>query len=42
MSRWFRLYDDLVDDPKIQRLPGETVKALLNQRREHEPEDGAS
>lgn len=30
MSRWFRLYDDLVDDPKIQRLPGETVKALLN------------
>lgn len=30
MSRWFRLYDDLVDDPKIQRLSGETVKALLN------------
>ena len=30
MSRWFRLYDDLVDDPKIQRLPGEMVKALLN------------
>lgn len=30
MSRWFRLYDDLVDDPKIQRLPGETLKALLN------------
>jgi hypothetical protein len=30
VSRWFRLYDDLVDDPKIQRLPGETVKALLN------------
>jgi len=30
MSRWFRLYDDLVDDPKIQRLPGETVKALIN------------
>jgi DNA-binding transcriptional ArsR family regulator len=30
VSRWFRLYDDLVDDPKIQRLPGDTVKALLN------------
>lgn len=30
MSRWFRVHDELVDDPKIQRLPGETVKALLN------------
>jgi DNA-binding transcriptional ArsR family regulator len=30
MSRWFRVYDDLVDDPKVQRLPGETVKSLLN------------
>lgn len=30
MSRWFRVYDDLVDDPKIQRLPGDLVKALLN------------
>jgi hypothetical protein len=30
MSRWFRVYDDLVDDPKVQRLPGEMVKALLN------------
>jgi hypothetical protein len=30
MSRWFRVYDDLVDDPKVQRLPGDTVKALLN------------
>jgi len=30
MSRWFRLYDNLVDDPKIQRLSGEMVKALLN------------
>lgn len=30
MSRWFRVYDDLVDDPKIQRLPGDTVKSLLN------------
>jgi len=30
VSRWFRVYDNLVDDPKIQRLSGETVKALLN------------
>lgn len=30
MSRWFRVYDDLVDDPKVQRLPAELVKALLN------------
>jgi DNA-binding transcriptional ArsR family regulator len=30
MSRWFRVYDDLVDDPKVQRLSGEMVKALLN------------
>jgi DNA-binding transcriptional ArsR family regulator len=30
MSRWFRVHDDLVDDPKIQRLPGDMVKALLN------------
>lgn len=30
MSRWLRLYDDLVDDPKVQRLPGEMFKALIN------------
>lgn len=30
MSRWFRVYDDLVDDPKVQRLPGDMVKSLLN------------
>jgi DNA-binding transcriptional ArsR family regulator len=30
MSRWFRVYDDLVDDPKVQRLSGEMVKSLLN------------
>lgn len=30
MSRWFRVYDDLVDDPKVQRLSGDLVKALLN------------
>lgn len=30
MSRWLRLYDDLVDDPKVQRLPGDLFKALIN------------
>ena len=30
MSRWFRVYDDLVDDPKVQRLPDAMFKALMN------------
>ena len=30
MSRWFRVYDDLVDDPKVQRLPAELFRALVN------------
>lgn len=30
MSRWFRVHDDLVDDPKIQLLDGDMVKSLLN------------
>jgi hypothetical protein len=30
MSRWFRVYDDLVDDEKVQMLSGDLVKALLN------------
>jgi hypothetical protein len=30
MTRWLRLYDDLVDDPKVQRLPAETFKGLIN------------
>lgn len=30
MSRWFRLYDDLVDDPKVQQLPAATFKGLIN------------
>jgi hypothetical protein len=30
MSRWFRCYDDLVDDPKVQQLPAETFKSLIN------------
>lgn len=27
MSRWFRYYDEALDDPKVQRLPGEMFKA---------------
>ncbi len=30
MSRWFRVYDGLVEDPKVQRLPAETFKGLIN------------
>lgn len=30
MSRWFRLYDELLDDPKMQRLPPATFKAVIN------------
>lgn len=30
MSRWFRVYDDLIDDPKVQRLPDRLFKALIN------------
>ncbi len=30
MSRWFRVYDDLVDDPKVQRLPPALFKHLIN------------
>jgi hypothetical protein len=30
VSRWFRLYDELLDDPKVQRLPGEDFKAWVN------------
>jgi hypothetical protein len=30
MSRWFRCYDDLVDDPKVQQLPAEQFKGLIN------------
>jgi hypothetical protein len=30
MSRWFRMYDELLDDPKVQRLPGEDFKAWVN------------
>lgn len=30
MSRWFRVYDDLIDDPKVQRLSAELFRALVN------------
>lgn len=30
MTRWFRFYDDAVNDPKVQRLAGETFKAWVN------------
>jgi hypothetical protein len=30
MSRWFRYYDDALNDLKVQRLPGELFKAWVN------------
>jgi hypothetical protein len=30
MTRWFRVYDNLIDDPKIQRLDPTLFKALIN------------
>jgi hypothetical protein len=30
VSRWFRVYDDMVDDPKVQRLSPDLFKALVN------------
>jgi hypothetical protein len=30
MSYWFRVYDDLVDDPKVQQLDPPLFKALIN------------
>jgi hypothetical protein len=30
MTRWFRVYDDLVDDPKVQRLDPPLFRALIN------------
>jgi hypothetical protein len=30
MTRWFRLYNELVDDPKVQRLESPLFKALIN------------
>lgn len=28
--RWFRLYDDVLNDPKVQRLDGDTFKFWIN------------
>jgi hypothetical protein len=30
LSRWFRVHDDMVDDPKVQRLGPDLFKALVN------------
>lgn len=30
MSRWFRLYDEMLDDPKVQRLAPDLFKAWVN------------
>ena len=30
MSRWFRVYDNLVEDPKVQRLPDSLFRGLVN------------
>jgi hypothetical protein len=30
MTRWFRVYVELVDDPKVQRLDPSLFKALIN------------
>jgi hypothetical protein len=30
MTRWFRVYDDLIDDPKVQRLDPTLFKTLIN------------
>ena len=29
-DRWFRVYETLIDDPKVQRLPDRLFKALIN------------
>jgi hypothetical protein len=30
LSRWFRMYSDVLDDPKVQKLPPELFKAWVN------------
>ena len=30
MSRWFRYYDEALDDPKVQRLSGDLFKVWVN------------
>ena len=29
-SRWYRMYDELLDNPKVQRLSGDEFKAWVN------------
>lgn len=29
-ARWFRVYEDMIDDPKVQRLPADLFRALVN------------
>jgi hypothetical protein len=30
VSRWFRMYDEILDDPKVQKLPPELFRAWVN------------
>jgi hypothetical protein len=30
MNRWFRVYDDVLDDPKVQRLSAENFRGMVN------------
>jgi hypothetical protein len=30
VSRWFRMYDEILDDPKVQRLSGDDFKGWVN------------
>lgn len=30
MTRWFRMYDEILDDPKVQKLDGDAFKAWVN------------
>ena len=30
MSRWFRMHDEILDDPKVQKLSGDLFKAWVN------------
>jgi hypothetical protein len=30
MIGWFRMYDEVLDDPKVQKLPGDDFKAWVN------------
>ncbi len=30
MAGWFRLYDELLDDPKVQSLPAADFRAYVN------------